>query len=1773
MNIRSLVAYVAFAACAAQLSVVAVAAEPIEFDSAVGSAAYSGTLPDDQLMKDENGRLYRVAACDGSLAYAECPSGLASFTVASGTTLTIFKGMTINVASISGAGDVMVGDSTFLFVLSASGFTGHLTVGVNASAVLPSSIKDRVTIRNGGRVGFHSGAATANQTLVFQVQGAPAATLEEYPVLVRLSKESISGFVPESAFCAGTPCVSAMAEGSDVEYPCEIEKWDTAGESIVWVRLPAVSNGTKFRLLLGRPSVFTASETWRRPTAGTADGIGDFIGVWHMNESAGTVADATGRGLTAEPYSDPKTPGDVNSIAAEGPVGNSRRISTEYKSNGPRLRVANGPALKHGSRFTVSCWAKENSIQQYTRLISRKTGYNKSGWEVQDDKNAQDGTFRQYAGGTARTTAEVANKLLWHRYVFVYDHTTLSAYVDGTLSKSATIAEGSVATDQDLALAIGAGADTEWTLGGWMDEVRLLQGAATADWVKADYDSQKADATFLAVDSVSGASGDAIGAVTVTTGKNLVSVKADVCCPAGAVRTVKAEMLDEKGVIVATKTTTVSVAGWSSPVFEFTDLAEQPLYHVRLTTNDGDTVKGEIQTVFVMNEILWKGPTSGVGEWSDPQNWFGGKVPGADDCAVFGEDVGTLAVTNTATTQVALPIRNVKVKAGTVTFVRAANTSIAFSPDTNLFTIATGAKVIWEYGHDPAADDTVSIHVAGGGTWQGPKYGGPYFGSWNGSRYLREVRAMEGSTVYFPGYHSYIRRYVAEKDATLTIGAISSLHGNEFFIVERGGLVKISNDSNNNPVGAILGEGTVRFTSNGKNYEDMNIDGPNTFSGVIEQSGGEFRLSSTVDEEKNRFVIGASNTMAAVSTLKPQETRLDFPVDIGSFYFGKIAGIPSNPIVTEDQSGKPIKLYTKGIDAGTYLTGSGSWYNTAAATVTGDQVRVTGKIDSTARVTFTNDASIVGNETRLGGYFTVAPNSTVTFSGAKTDVYRLKSTGLNTHQDTIWTIPLKNGVCPTFAAGSTAVIENGAVLRLNTGSGGNPEMASFILRNGGTLYLMRRDGGWMSSGTEDAYTADVDGGVFELSSYSCTYYATLVSTAAEDAPNWTCRVGAGGMVFRVRGVKALLYDTGKLYPITWPVRSVSSVNDGIDGGITLDGMGQLNVSREQALTGPINLLDGSLSVGDVAVTESSGVPLGTGDLVFDGGELRSETAFGGVRKFASGDGSKVRLSGAGHFVMTNDVEFGALERTRGGVLYVDTKTLDGEAASIKVTAGVETDANGRTIAPIIHTVDMRTLDFTKYDEDKGLLPFAESDYADGLGAGADSVARVKEEVTSSENRTVPENTVRSVLALKVEKSTKDADYTGITIKSGATLKVGDGTNPGKVLLSSHGNNAGRVLKAITGAGTLDFGTSEGVFVMPRRAGVYQPISRIESRISGQNGVSFVGVPSFQNTSSGNLLTLTGANDFIGGAVVENTMVGAASVTALGRDKVTVKGGFWHGATVNFTLANTTYANDFKIRGDGFFFYNRTTEEKTGFWDVAAGALRFGAGGIKLTGKIEIDGYSRITSIYNYPADPSEISGVISGGKLQFAKSKDIPIVLSAENTYTGGTEIVASKIVLRNGTLGTGPVLTDASTLRFENTAATAFANDLSGNGDLELAGTGEVSFTGDTSDYAPTAVDLCGGKRTFSSFPAFMTKFVNSGATRATIVLPPNLGRVKWNGAMIDAATAARLDFDIGLGTLLDLDGASLTFHRGLNGSVERMVNGTVNELKPEGGLILIVR
>ena len=260
------------------------------------------------------------------------------------------------------------------------------------------------------------------------------------------------------------------------------------------MKLPQLAKGKSFFVQWGGGPVASsnASGTWNA----------NYAGVWHMGEESGVCANSTADGPAYDATPKGETSESVRYDGSDAPVGGAR---TTAKTSKAYLSVPSTDACGHNGVFTISGWVRLEATSGYARLFSRKENYTGSGWEVE----AQNGSMKAFtAGGNAAnrnvsfTLPESGLYQNWVHLAFVYNTTTLSVYTNGAWSVDGTIDQ---AYDNGLPFSIGCNSNgSEAFARGAFDECRLMGGAASADWVKAEYDTV-AQADFLGY----GASGDA----------------------------------------------------------------------------------------------------------------------------------------------------------------------------------------------------------------------------------------------------------------------------------------------------------------------------------------------------------------------------------------------------------------------------------------------------------------------------------------------------------------------------------------------------------------------------------------------------------------------------------------------------------------------------------------------------------------------------------------------------------------------------------------------------------------------------------------------------------------------------------------------------------------------------------------------------------------------------------------------------------------------------------------------------------------------------------------------------------------------------------------------------------------------------------------------------------------------------------------------------------------------------------------------------------------
>ena len=188
-----------------------------------------------------------------------------------------------------------------------------------------------------------------------------AAPLADFPVLVKLSS-SISGF--DYADFGGTTNLVFKDSGGSV-IPHDVDTWNTSGVSLVWVRVPSLTSATTFTMC------YCGSDSAVNNPAATWTGA-SYVGVWHMDEVDGPVADATGHGLTATPMG-AYAASSARYTGNDAPIGHARQTDGNTSNKG-YLSIPSYDSFNVGGTFTMSAGCVQRGLAAAPGCFRAKRG-------------------------------------------------------------------------------------------------------------------------------------------------------------------------------------------------------------------------------------------------------------------------------------------------------------------------------------------------------------------------------------------------------------------------------------------------------------------------------------------------------------------------------------------------------------------------------------------------------------------------------------------------------------------------------------------------------------------------------------------------------------------------------------------------------------------------------------------------------------------------------------------------------------------------------------------------------------------------------------------------------------------------------------------------------------------------------------------------------------------------------------------------------------------------------------------------------------------------------------------------------------------------------------------------------------------------------------------------------------------------------------------------------------------------------------------------------
>ena len=315
------------------------------------------------------------------------------------------------------------------------------------------------------------------------VNYTPTASVEGFPVLVRLNSSRIDYADVKNA---GADLKFTDASGETV-YPHEVDTWNPAGESLVWVRLPQLAKGAKFRMYYGDETVTenaTSASVWQ-----------GYDLVCHVSGNANDSATPGRAGLL-----------NPAGAAVAGVIGSAYGISGTDKGaafmNQIYYTAESGGVTLEDPEFSYSFWIRRTgTFTTWQALVGPRNGGNTDCWGIGTTAATDGATLYVWANQSKKDSIPVPNGLAvneWRKIDVVQNATGVSMYVDGVLSGTKTMETPKRSWPQWTGWggAVGNAQFGTTSEPSDFDECRIFSTQASAARVAADYATVK-NADFL----------------------------------------------------------------------------------------------------------------------------------------------------------------------------------------------------------------------------------------------------------------------------------------------------------------------------------------------------------------------------------------------------------------------------------------------------------------------------------------------------------------------------------------------------------------------------------------------------------------------------------------------------------------------------------------------------------------------------------------------------------------------------------------------------------------------------------------------------------------------------------------------------------------------------------------------------------------------------------------------------------------------------------------------------------------------------------------------------------------------------------------------------------------------------------------------------------------------------------------------------------------------------------------------------------------------------
>ena len=316
--------------------------------------------------------------------------------------------------------------------------------------------------------------------------------LGNFPLLVTFNEGLTDFKYADFASPSGGDLRFSDASGA-IELNYEVEQWNASGNSYIWVQFPSLSSSTNYIYAYWG----NASET--TPPGYTTDGStwsANYVIVAHLDETSGTHEDSTANN------------NDGTGTATKNATG---VIDGGDTFNGSTDAITFGTTARPNNNFTFTAWIKTAVTHQieteansgtagtagqryafWAQLVNGDAGAGLSvgnnGISVYEHSGA-------YMPAIAVYIAAIGNG--WNHIAVVYQAKQPTIYLNGV-----SVHTGLISPRPAVYPPFAIGSGQYGGLNGSMDEIRVIQGTRSADWIWACHENQMVGSTFVTYEEV-----------------------------------------------------------------------------------------------------------------------------------------------------------------------------------------------------------------------------------------------------------------------------------------------------------------------------------------------------------------------------------------------------------------------------------------------------------------------------------------------------------------------------------------------------------------------------------------------------------------------------------------------------------------------------------------------------------------------------------------------------------------------------------------------------------------------------------------------------------------------------------------------------------------------------------------------------------------------------------------------------------------------------------------------------------------------------------------------------------------------------------------------------------------------------------------------------------------------------------------------------------------------------------------------------------------------